>query len=240
MNGEIIATIEDSYAIMKISRPEKLNSVTKDMLESFSEKVSSISNNPSIRAIIFTGEGEKSFSAGFDMEMVTSLEGQEVKDFFKLLERTMRTIRQNRSCVTVAAVNGYAIGFGAMISLACDFRIFSENAVFRLPEVDLSIFPGAGAASNLYHLVGPSRSKDILLTGRKVSAEEAMSIGLADRLVKQEDIMSTTLEFVKELLTKNPKILVRTKTLVDAMTGKGIDGADELETAYLDEWLRER
>jgi len=67
-----------------------------------------------------------------------------------------------------------------------------------------------------------------------------MSIGLADRLVKQEDIMSTTLEFVKELLTKNPKILVRTKTLVDAMTGKGIDGADELETAYLDEWLRER
>jgi len=240
VNGEIIATIEDSYAIMKISRPEKLNSVTKDMLESFSEKVSSISNNPSIRAIIFTGEGEKSFSAGFDMEMVTSLEGQEVKDFFKLLERTMRTIRQNRSCVTVAAVNGYAIGFGAMISLACDFRIFSENAVFRLPEVDLSIFPGAGAASNLYHLVGPSRSKDILLTGRKVSAEEAMSIGLADRLVKQEDIMSTTLEFVKELLKKNPKILVRTKTLVDAMTGKGIDGADELETAYLDEWLRER
>lgn len=240
MNGEIIATIEDSYAIMKISRPEKLNSVTKDMLESFSEKVSSISNNPSIRAIIFTGEGETSFSAGFDMEMVTSLEGQEVKDFFKLLERTMRTIRQNRSCVTIAAVNGYAIGFGAMISLACDFRIFSENAVFRLPEVDLSIFPGAGAASNLYHLVGPSRSKDILLTGRKVSAEEAMSIGLADRLVKQEDIMSTTLEFVKELLKKNPKILVRTKTLVDAMTGKGIDGADELETAYLDEWLRER
>jgi len=240
VNGEIIATIEDSYAIMKISRPEKLNSVTKDMLESFSEKVSSISNNPSIRAIIFTGEGETSFSAGFDMEMVTSLEGQEVKDFFKLLERTMRTIRQNRSCVTIAAVNGYAIGFGAMISLACDFRIFSENAVFRLPEVDLSIFPGAGAASNLYHLVGPSRSKDILLTGRKVSAEEAMSIGLADRLVKQEDIISTTLEFVKELLTKNPKILVRTKTLVDAMTGKGIDGADELETAYLDEWLRER
>jgi len=240
MNGEIIVTVEDSYAIVKISRPEKLNSVTKDMMESFSEKVSTISNDPKIRAIIFTGEGEKSFSAGFDIEMVMSLEEQEVKDFFKLLEHTIRTIRQNRSCVTIAALNGYAIGFGAMVSLACDFRIFSENAVFRLPEVDLSIFPGAGAASNLYHLVGPSRSKDILLTGRKVAAEEAMRIGLADRLVKQEDIMSSTLEFVKELLAKDPKILIRTKTLVDAMTGKGIDGADELETAYLDEWLRER
>jgi len=239
MNGEIIVTIEDSYAIVKISRPEKLNSVTKEMFESFSEKVSTILNDPKIRAVIFTGAGEKAFSAGFDIEMVTSLERQEVTNFFKLLERTMRTIRQNRSCITVAAINGYAVGFGAMISIACDFRIFSENAIFRLPEVDLSIFPGAGAASNLYHLVGPSRTKDILMTGRKISAEEAMSIGLANRLVKQEDIMNSTLEFVKELLTKDPRILLRTKTLVDAMTGKGVDGADELETAYLDEWLRE-
>ncbi|MGY5874013.1 MAG: enoyl-CoA hydratase/isomerase family protein [Candidatus Thorarchaeota archaeon] len=239
MNGEIIVTIEDSYAIVKISKPEKLNSVTKDMLESFSEKVSAIANDPKIRAIIFTGEGEKSFSAGFDLETVTGLEGDAATDFFKLLERTIRTIRQNRSCITVAAVNGYAIGFGAMVSIACDFRFFSENAIFRLPEVDLSIFPGAGAASNLYHLVGPSRSKDILMTGRKVSAEEALKIGLADRLVKLDDLMDETMEFVQELLKKDPKILVRTKTLVDAMTGKDIEDADGLETAYLDEWLRE-
>ncbi|TFH04677.1 MAG: enoyl-CoA hydratase/isomerase family protein [Candidatus Thorarchaeota archaeon] len=239
MNGEIIVTIEDSYAIVKISRPEKLNAVTKDMLESFSQKVSTILNNPKIRAIIITGEGEKSFTAGFDLDTVTKLEGQEAKDFFKLLERTMRTIRQNRSCVTVAAVNGYAIGFGAMISIACDFRIISEKAIFRLLEIDLSIFPGAGAASNLYHLVGPSRTKDILMTGRKISAEEAMRIGLADRMVKQEEIMKTAIEFVKELLTKDPKILIRTKTLIDAMTGKDLEDADELETAYLDEWLRE-
>lgn len=239
MNGEIVVTVEDAYAIVKISRPTKLNSVTREMLESFSEQVSSISNNPKIRAIIFTGEGNKAFSAGFDLEMVTGLEGQEITDFFKLLERTMRTIRQNRSCITVAAVNGYAIGFGAMVTVACDFRIFSENAMFRLPEIDLSIFPGAGAASNLYHLVGPSRAKDILMTGRKVSAEESMRIGLADRLVRQEEIMTTAIEFIKELLAKNPKILIRTKTLVDAMTGKDLEDADGLETAYLDEWLRE-
>ncbi|MFW9844040.1 MAG: enoyl-CoA hydratase/isomerase family protein [Candidatus Thorarchaeota archaeon] len=239
MKGEIIVTTEDSYAIVKISRPKKLNTVTKDMLESFSKQVSTISNNPKIRAIIFAGEGEKSFSAGFDLDTVKGLEGQETTDFFKLLERTIRTIRQNRSCITVAAINGYAIGFGAMIAIACDFRIFSENAIFRLPEVDLSIFPGAGAASNLYHLVGPSRAKDILMTGRNVVAEEAMKIGLADRLVKLEDIMNVSLEFVNELLAKDPKILIRTKTLVDAMTGKDIEDADGLETAYLDEWLRE-
>jgi enoyl-CoA hydratase len=210
------------------------------MLESFSEQVSSISNNPKIRAVIFTGDGEKSFTAGFDLETVKGLEGKEATEFFKLLEHTIRTIRQNRSCVTVAAVNGYAIGFGAMISIACDFRIFAENALFCLPEIDLSIFPGAGAASNLYHIVGPSRSKDILMTGRKVSAEEAHKIGLADRLVKQNEIRDYSEKFVQELLSKDSKILVRTKTLVDAMTGKDIEDADSLETAYLDEWLRER
>lgn len=240
MKGEIIVTIEDSFGIVKISRPDKLNSVTKEMLESFSEKVSAIANDPKIRAIIFTGEGEKSFSAGFDLETVTGLEGEDVTNFFKLLERTIRLIRQNRTCITVAAVNGYAIGFGAMVAIACDFRIFSENAVFRLPEVDLGIFPGAGAASNLYHLVGPSRTKDILMTGRKVSAIEAEKIGLADRLVNQNDIMEKSIEFVQELLKKDPKVLMRTKTLVDTMTGKDLEEADELETAYLDEWLRER
>jgi len=239
VNGEIIVTIEDSFGIVKIARPEKLNSVTKEMLESFSEKVSAIANDPKIRVIIFTGEGEKAFSAGFDLETVTGLKGQDATDFFKLLERTIRLIRQNRTCITVAAVNGYAIGFGAMVAIACDFRIFSENAVFRLPEVDLGIFPGAGAASNLYHLVGPSRTKDILITGRKVLAKEALEIGLAHRLVKHDEIMDNALELVQDLLKKDPKVLMRTKTLVDAMTGKDVVDADELETAYLDEWLRE-
>ena len=217
-----------------------MNSVTKDMLVEFNEQVSQIANNPNIRAIIFNGDGDRAFSAGFDHETVTGLQGQEVTEFFKLLERTMRLIRENRTCVTVASVNGYAIGFGAMVCVACDFRIFSETAFFRLPEVELGIFPGAGAASNLLHLVGPSRAKDILLTGRKVSAKEALQIGLADLLVSQEDLAKNTIEYIEGLLSKDAKILVRTKTLIDGMTGKDISEADELETAYLDEWLRER
>ncbi len=239
LTGEIKVSIEDAHAIITISRPEKMNSVTKDMLVDFNEQVSQIINNPKIRAIIFTGEGDRAFSAGFDLETVTGLQGDEVTEFFKLLERTIRLIRENRTCVTIASVNGFAIGFGAMVSIACDFRIFSENAVFRLPEVDLGIFLGAGAASNLLHIVGPSRAKDILMTGRKVSAKEALQLGLADMLVSQAELSKSTMEFIQELLSKDAKILVRTKTLIDGMTGKDIADADELETAYLDEWLRE-
>ena len=239
MTGEIIVNAQDSYAVVKIARPEKMNSVTKDMMESFYDSVSRVTNEPNIRAIIFTGEGVKSFSAGFDMDTILSLKGQAKKDFFKLLERTMRLVHGNRTCITVAAVNGYAIGFGAMLALACDFRIFSANALFRLPEIELSVFPGAGAASYLLQLVGPSRAKDILMTTRKVSAKEAIQIGLADMLVNQDEIMESSIGFVQELLKKDPKILIRTKTLIDGMTGKELSEAEEVETVYLDEWLRE-
>lgn len=217
-----------------------MNSVTKDMLVDFNEQVSQLTNDPKIRAIIFTGEGNKAFTAGFDLETVGGLEGEEVTEFFKLLERTIRLIKENRTTLTVAAINGYAIGFGAMVVSACDFRIFADNGLFRLPEIDLAIFPGGGAASNLLHLVGPARAKDILLTGRKITAEEAHRIGLADMLVKQDELMDKTMELVKELLTKDPTILIRTKTLIDGMTGMDVGEAAELETAYLDEWLRER
>jgi len=210
------------------------------MLVEFNDQVSQITNNPNIRAIIFTGEGDRAFSAGFDLEMIIGFEPKEVTDFFKLLERTMRLIHDNRTCVTVASVNGYAIGFGAMTLLACDFRIFSETAVFRLPEVELGVFPGAGAASNLLHLVGPSRAKDIIMTTRKVSAKEALQIGLADMMVKPDELEKCTKEFVEGLLSRDPKILIRTKTMIDGMTGKDVSEADEVETAYLDEWLREK
>jgi enoyl-CoA hydratase len=240
LTGKIAIDIKDAQATITISRPDKLNSVTKEMLIDFNEQVMQIANNPKIRAIIFTGEGDRAFSAGFDIEMIMGLKEDEVTEFFKLLERTMRLIRENRTCVTIASVNGYAIGFGAMTALACDFRIFSKTAIFRLPEVELGIFPGAGAASNLLHLVGPSLAKDIVMTSRKVSAEEAYRIGLADKLVSQEDLEKTTQEFVDELLAKDPTILIRSKTMIDGMTGKDIADADEVETAYLDEWLRER
>ncbi|MBY8996352.1 MAG: enoyl-CoA hydratase/isomerase family protein [Candidatus Thorarchaeota archaeon] len=240
MTGEIKVSIEDAHAVITISRPDKLNSVTKPMLVDFNEQVSQIINNPNIRAVIFTGEGSRAFSAGFDMDTIMGLKGAEVTEFFKLLERTMRLIRENRTCITIAAVNGYAIGFGAMAVLACDFRFFSDTAAFRLPEVELGVFPGAGAASNLLHLVGPARAKDILLTTRTVSAKEALQIGLADMLVNQDELMEKTMEFVEGILNKDATILVRTKTLIDGMTGKDIADADELESAYLDEWLRER
>jgi len=237
--GEIKVDRAEPVATVTICRPEKLNSVTKQMLVSFSEIVGHLTNDPNITTIIFTGEGDKAFSAGFDLETIRSLKGQEKTSFFKLLEKTTRLIRQAKSCFTIAAINGYAVGFGAMVAVACDFRFCSETAGFRFPEVELSVFPGAGAASNLLHLVGPARTKDLLLTTRVVSAQEALQTGLADRVFPQTELMSKTMEFVAALSKKSKYIVLRSKMLVDAMTGKDLSDAADMEVDYEDEWLNE-
>jgi enoyl-CoA hydratase/carnithine racemase len=240
LKGGIKISKDGQIAIVTISRPKKLNSVTREMLVSFDEQVDLLTNDPETAAIIFTGEGEKAFTAGFDIDMITSLKPEEVYDFFKLLERAMLRIREANTCVTIAALNGYAIGFGAMVAVACDFRFFAENALIRFPEVDLGIFPGMGAASNLLHIVGEARAKDILMTARNVLADEAMEIGLATRVLPISELMDKTLEFVKDLVSKDRKLLLRTKTLVDVMTGRTVPGAFEHESVYSEEWLRER
>ncbi|MHA2601030.1 MAG: enoyl-CoA hydratase/isomerase family protein [Candidatus Thorarchaeota archaeon SMTZ1-83] len=239
MEGEIIVTRTDPIATVTISRPSKLNAVTREMLESFDEKVGLLTNDPQIAGIIFTGVGEKSFTAGFDLTMMAGLQGKDRTEFFKLLERSMKKVKEANTCLTLAAINGYAIGFGAMLAVACDFRFFSKNAALRFPEVDLGIFPGAGASSNLLGLVGPSRAKDIILSGRMVHPEEAYEIGLANGIFEHSELLDKAMEYMKALAGKDPKILLRAKTLIDGMTGKTVFGAAEMESAFTEEWLLE-
>lgn len=239
MKGGIKLSKDGEIAILTISRPNKLNSVTEEMLVSFDEHLNLLTSDPQTAIIVFTGDGEKAFSAGFDLDTIKGLKGQRRHDFFKLLERAILRIRETTTCITIAALNGYAIGFGAMVASACDFRFFAENAAFRLPEVSLKVFPGMGAASNLIHLVGPARAKDIILTTRTVSAEEAFRIGLADRVFPQEKLLDKTKEFVRSLLEMDRKTMLRTKTLIDVMTGETVPDAHEIEGIYSDEWLNE-
>ncbi len=240
MSGEIKVDREDAIAVVTISRPDKLNAVTYEMLREFEDKVSRLLNDPEIFVVIITGEGERAFCAGFDLETVKNLRKEEYLDFFKLLGKVVAEVRDNRNCITIAAVNGYAVGFGAIISAACDFRFFSDNAGFKLPEVDLGIFPGSGASSGLLRLVGPSKAKELLLTGRMVPADEARHIGIADKVFSQDELMKETLEFARELVGKDRKLVIRTKTLIDAMVGHELLDAADIESAFTEEWLREK
>jgi enoyl-CoA hydratase len=238
--GEIQVDVQEPIAIVTISRQGKLNSVTWEMLQDFDTKIGELFENPKILGILFTGEGERAFSAGFDREMVESLEGQDHFDFFKLLEKAIKRFQSNRKCITLAACNGFAIGFGAILAVSCDFRFFSENTVFSLPEILLDVFPGAGASSYLLHIVGPSRAKDILMTGRKVDAEEAYEIGLANRILKINQLIPESMKFLKDITSHNQMILEKIKSLLDEITDSDFEKAAEIESDYFLKWLNER
>ncbi|MHA1771041.1 MAG: enoyl-CoA hydratase/isomerase family protein [Candidatus Thorarchaeota archaeon] len=239
MTGEILSDQKDGIAIVTINRPEKLNAVTYDMLRAFEEKTSRLLNDPEAFIVIFTGAGDRAFSAGFDIDTVKGLKKNEYREFFKLLEKTVATIRDARNCITIAAINGYAMGFGAIIAAACDFRFVADNAAFKLPEIDLSIFPGMGAASGLVRLVPVSVAKEIILTGRTIPAGEAKELGIADKIFTQAELMKETMAFADVLAKKDRKILIRTKNLLDAMAGRELAEAAEVESMFTDEWIRE-
>ncbi len=240
MNGQIIVEIDKPLATVTISRPDKLNSVTWEMLRAFDKEIQQLLENPNILGIVFTGEGDKAFTAGFDLNTIKGLRGVDHYNFFKLLDTSIARLRENASCITLASCNGYTIGFGAILALACDFRFFSDNALFRLPEIDLDVFPGAGAASGLVHLVGPAKAKDILITGRKVQAKEAYSLGIADRIVKQDQLFQESKVYLREITTKNRSILLNTKKAIDEMVEGGVNQDSKIETDYFDRWLQDR
>ncbi len=186
--NNLILEVEAPIAVLKISRPKALNALNSETLDELDQVLSEIESNDDIKVLILTGDGEKAFVAGADIaEMVnfTAAEGRAfgmraAGPFFKL---------QNMRQATIAAVNGFALGGGCEICMACDIRIASDNAVFGQPETGLGIIPGFGGTQRLARLVGMGRAKEIIFTGSNIDAQEAYRIGLVNRVVPQEELM---------------------------------------------------
>ncbi len=186
----LVLETEGAVAVLTISRPKALNALNSATLEELNQVLGEIEANDEIKVVILTGEGDKSFVAGADIAEMVNFTGAEgrafgmraAEPFFKL---------QNMRQVTIAAVNGFALGGGCEISMACDIRIASENAVFGQPETGLGIIPGFGGTQRLARLVGMGRAKEMIFTGSNIDAEEAYRIGLVNRVVPQEELMDT-------------------------------------------------
>ena len=182
--------VDGAIAVLSINRPKALNALNSETLEELDAVLTDIEANDTIKVVILTGAGDKSFVAGADIsEMVnfTAAEGRAfgmraASPFFKL---------QNMRQVTIAAVNGFALGGGCEICMACDIRIASDNAVFGQPEVGLGIIPGFGGTQRLARLVGMGRAKEIIFTASNIKADEAYRIGLVNKVVPQEELMAT-------------------------------------------------
>jgi len=215
--NNLIIEIEDGIATLTINRPKTLNALNTDMLRELSRAFDELEGNPKVNVAILTGAG-KAFVAGADISEMrdkNAVEGRE----FGLLGQSVFTKVENLSKPVIAAVNGYALGGGTELALSCDMIYASEKAKFGQPEVGLGVTPGFGGTQRLPRRVGLAMAKELIFTGRIIGAEEALRIGLANKVVPQDSLLEEVKTLAKEIASKG-QVSVR---LAKAVMNRGMD-----------------
>ena len=211
--NNLLMEVENEIAVVTINRPKSLNALNSETLAELDACFSEISERKDIKVVILTGSGAKAFVAGADIsEMVnaTPAEGRKMGMLAKEAFLKLETMPQ----VTIAAVNGFALGGGCELSMACDIRIAAENAVFGQPEVGLGITPGFGGTQRLARLVPAGIAKEMIFTARNIKADKALSIGLVNAVVPQEDLMATALKMANGICKNAPIAVAQALSLI--------------------------
>ena len=225
---------EADIAVLTISRPEALNALNSETIEELDKALTEIEADDSVKVLILTGGPDKkgnafkSFVAGADIKEMVNFTAPEARafgikasvPFFKL---------QNMRQVTIAAVNGFALGGGCEIAMSCDIRIASDNAVFGQPECGLGIIPGFGGTQRLARLVGMGRAKEMIFTCDNINAEEAYRIGLVNHVVAQEELMNCAKEMAKKIASKGSYAVSIAKAAINNGYDMDIKNAVEME-----------
>ena len=221
---------EDTTSILTINRPKALNALNSQVLDELNQVLDNI-NLSKIKVLIITGEGEKSFVAGADISEMSTLTKQQAEDFSKKGNDVFRKI-ENLPIPVIAAVNGFALGGGCEISMSCDIRICSDNAIFGQPEVSLGITPGFGGTQRLPRLIGTSMAKQIIFTGKNINAEEALRIGLVNTIYPQNELLSEAKKLAKEISKNSDYALKNSKKAVNEGLQVDIDEGIKIEERY--------
>lgn len=225
----IIENPKPGISLVKISRPKALNALNTETLKELKQVFQQVQNDNTIRVLIVTGDGEKSFVAGADILEMHGKAADEGLAFARLGQEVTKMIEFMPKPV-IAAVNGYALGGGTELAIACDFIIASDKAVFGQPEVGLGIIPGFGGTVRLGKHVGFPMAKEIIFSGRKVKADEALRIGLINRICPASELMSQVLQLAEEISRNSLGAVAMTKRLMNGFSETcGIEGKLEKE-----------
>lgn len=225
----ITLSFDEEIGILMINRPKVLNALNIETLQEIHMGIQEVKNFPELKVLIITGAGEKAFVAGADIMEMKGMNSIEALTFSKLGHLTLKMI-QDLDRPVIAAVNGFALGGGAEIALACDFIFASENAKIGLPEVTLGVFPGFGGTQRLPRLIGKGKAKELILTGKMISAQEAFQMGIVNRVFPQASLMEETKKVAAQI-TRNGAVGVRlAKTVIDAGFNMDLGEACSLES----------
>ena len=215
----ILKEINKQIAWVTINRPEVLNAMNESVLTELVSTIQSCIDDTSVGVIILTGEGDKAFVAGADIKNMQSMEPEDALEFGKTGQQMTLTI-ENSPKPVIAAVNGFALGGGCEISLACHIRVASETATFGQPEVQLGILPGWGGTQRLPRLVGMGIANEIITTGRMVSASEAKEIGLVNHVVPAELLNEKCEKIANQILKNGPNAIAKSLECIREGVGR--------------------
>jgi enoyl-CoA hydratase/carnithine racemase len=216
-DNENVLSVEmvDQVAILTLNRPGVMNALNFEMLNAIKGEIEAIRFNPGVRVVIITGAGEKSFCAGADLKERSSMPEGRVKEFIFTIRRLFSDIESLNKPV-IAAVNGLALGGGTEMALACDIRIASMNASMGLTETRLAIIPGAGGTQRLPRLIGRGKAKELIFTGRRVDAKEALDIMLVNQICEPNLLMDEAMKMARMICEAGPIAIEQAKYAIDA------------------------
>jgi enoyl-CoA hydratase len=189
--------------VLYVHRPDVLNALNRETLGEIDRAAARFIDDPAHAALVLTGSGEKSFISGADINELAVLDPRGAEDISRFGQRVVDRLEQSPKPV-IAAINGYAFGGGCELALACHIRLASENAVLGLPEVSLGIIPGYGGTQRLPRLVGMGRALELILSGRRIKADEAAAIGMVNRVVPREQLLDEAVKLAESILKNGP------------------------------------
>jgi enoyl-CoA hydratase/carnithine racemase len=213
-NNILLVEEEDGIVMLTLNRPEVMNSLNFPLLRALREKIEGFRFRSDVRVIIITGEGNKAFCSGADLKERATLSPEEVKEYIYTIRNLFTSIEQLNKPV-IAAVNGIALGGGTELALASDIRFASVNASMGLTETRLAIIPGAGGTQRLPRLVGKGKAKELIFTGRRISAQEALDIGLVNKICEQEDLLNECKEMAAMICETGPIAIEQAKYAIN-------------------------
>jgi len=203
MYNSLLTTLEEGILTVTINRPDKLNALNKEVMEELDKVAAEMESNAEVKAVIITGAGAKAFVAGADISEFMGLSGEQGAALAKKGQDIFFRF-ENASKPVVAAVNGFALGGGCELAMACHFRIASTNAKFGQPEVNLGLIPGYGGTQRLVQLIGKGRAMEALMSGNMIDATKAEQYGLVNRVVSPEELLPQTKAILQTIISKAP------------------------------------
>lgn len=220
----ILCEIQNGVLVVTINRPDKLNALNKQTIEELHETLVEAENQSDIRAIILTGSGQKAFVAGADIAEFANFSIEQGKQLSSIGHFKIFNFIENYSKPIIAAVNGFALGGGLELAMACHIRVVSDNAKMGLPEVSLGVIPGYGGTQRLAQLVGKGKAFEMIVTADMINATDAYKWGLANYVTTQDELLNKCFEITAKLATKSPTAIKTAIKVINAGYNTKLNG----------------